>query len=69
MWLKIQVGRGSDMQAMSEAQIANQIAAQAHMMRNTIDLGAYGLLMANYRPPVTVPEGWAEWFAHGEAVT
>lgn len=25
--------------------------------------------MANYRPPVFVPEGWAEWFRHGTEIT
>lgn len=26
----------------------------------------YYLMAANYRPPVHVPEGWADWYQHGD---
>ena len=49
------------LQAASEAQLAmlNMGAAQASI--------TYGTALANYCPwPPHVPQGWADWFAHGD---
>lgn len=67
MWCKT-YGDCCAMRALNEQELAARMQEQMRMMQNTDRAVLYTSLLANYRMPVYVPEGWAEWFAHGDGV-
>ena len=54
-----------DARAMSEQEMANRAILMAPLMQQASPLVESMLATLNYRRPVNVPPGWAEWSAHG----
>lgn len=64
---QVVVGAPADLRALSEEEMDARVKAQTWMMRHHAPSLYDILALANWRPPVIVPEGWAEWYAHGDA--
>lgn len=63
------IGNPDAARALSECEIAQMQAAQAIMARPYTPSPYDLMALSNYRPPVHVPAGWADWSAHaGEMV-
>lgn len=64
-------GCGCDPRALrplSDEELMQRAQSQALQMANAKPSAEWLRLLAPYRPPVTVPEGWSEWFANGDAL-
>jgi hypothetical protein len=59
---RLMIGTPDGMRAMSKAEIDADAAAQYAAMRQAEFGSTYYQLLANYRPPVCVPQGWQEWY-------
>lgn len=59
---------GNDARALSDGELAQMAARDSYLARNS-QPGIQEIIgMMNYRHPVIVPHGWAEWYEFGAEV-
>lgn len=54
-----------DARALTQTELTQHDAAQAHLYAQAKPSLYDILAMANYRPAVVVPQGWADWYKFG----
>lgn len=62
------IATGNEAAAMSQDALAQYAASYAHLTANAKPSDDWYLLLAQYRPAVSVPQGFADWYAIGDEV-
>ncbi len=64
--IPLMIGGLGDARTLSQQELAQRAQEQWAFLRNAESHWDIAQLLANYRPPVYVPAGWAEWFSIGD---